>query len=121
MVIYDHNSKILKHVVRKCHINSTYPSTAHMLSCVQLDILQSGVQQHEEGGGQQKRIYNNERNENEESQIAQKLPICVSRGCLKLAITIFPPSQRYMFSNFLISKCCMVHDQRKADPTICYL
>ena len=47
MVIYDHNSKILKHVVRKCHINSTYPSTAHMLSCVQLDILQSGVQQHE--------------------------------------------------------------------------
>ena len=73
MVIYDHNSKILKHVVRKCHINSTYPSTAHMLSCVQLDILQSGVQQHEEGGGQQKRIYNNERNENEESQIAQKI------------------------------------------------
>ena len=81
--------KILKHVVRKCHINSTYPSTAHMLSCVQLDILQSGVQQHEEGVGQQKRIYNNERNENEESQIAQKLPICVSRGCLELAITIF--------------------------------
>ena len=73
MVIYDHNSKILKHVVRKCHINSTYPSTAHMLSCVQLDILQSGVQQHEEGGGQHKRIYNNERNENEESQIAQKI------------------------------------------------
>ena len=100
MVIYDHNSKILKHVVRKCHINSTYPSTAHMLSCVQLDILQSGVQQHEEGGGQQKRIYNNERNENEESQIAQKITYLRELLLFKACNYNFFLSKRYMFSNF---------------------